>query len=168
MTNIIKSCRSEKKKGIRAIDGLRKLLIPDSEIPKCPKLEVKSEIWKLFINEKILEEYSTEIYKIDPYFYEHHREKVKVEKNACEYILFRINVYFTEYILAVEIVEQNHEDRDLVFEKKGITKRLGCMFIRINNSNAKNGFNTDYEVGKVQIFISKLKENKLKNQKMKK
>ena len=117
------------------------------------------------MNEKILKEYSVKIYEIDPYFYEHHKEKIKVDKNAREYILFRIDVYFTEYFLAVEIDEQNHEGRDLIFEKKrqeALEKKLGCKFIRINTSNAKKGYDTDYEVSKIQIFISKFKEKKLK------
>ena len=55
MTTIIKRCRGEKKRGIRAIDRFRKkLMIPDSEIPKCPEFEVKSKIGKLFMNEKSL------------------------------------------------------------------------------------------------------------------
>ena len=70
------------------------------------------------MNEKILEEDSAKIYEIDPYFHEHHKEKVKVNKNGREYILFRIDVYFTEYSLAVEIHEQNQEGRYLIFEKK--------------------------------------------------
>ena len=42
MTTIIKRRRGEKTRGIRAIDGFRnKLMIPDSEIPKCPEFEVK-------------------------------------------------------------------------------------------------------------------------------
>ena len=42
MTTIIKWCRGEKTRGIRAIDGFRnKLMIPDSEISKCPKFEIK-------------------------------------------------------------------------------------------------------------------------------
>ena len=42
MTTIIKRCRGEKTRGIRAIDGFRKkLMISDSEIPKCPEFEVK-------------------------------------------------------------------------------------------------------------------------------
>ena len=78
MTTIIKHCRGKKKRGIRSIDGFRKkLMIPDSEIPKCPEFEVKSKIGKLFMNEKILEEYSVKIYEIDPYFYEHYKEKIK-------------------------------------------------------------------------------------------
>ena len=56
MTTIIKRCRGEKKRGIRAIDGFRKkLIMPDSEIPECPDFEVKSKIGKLFMNEKFLE-----------------------------------------------------------------------------------------------------------------
>ena len=45
MTTIIKRCRGEKTRGIRAIVGFRKkLTIPDFEIPKCPVFEVKSKI----------------------------------------------------------------------------------------------------------------------------
>ena len=69
MTNIIKNYRGEKKRGTRAIDGFRKnLMVADSEIPVCPEHEVKSEIGPIFVNEKILEEYSVKIYEIDPYF----------------------------------------------------------------------------------------------------
>ena len=49
MTTIIKQCRGEKTRDIRAIDGFRnKLMIPDSEIPKCPEIEVESKIGKIF------------------------------------------------------------------------------------------------------------------------
>ena len=164
MTTIIKRCRGEKKRGIRAIDGLRKeLMITESEIPKGPEFEVKSKIGKFFMNEKILEKYSAEIYEIDPYFHEYHKEEIKVDKNERKYILFRIDVYFTEYFLAVEIDDQNHEGRELIFEekiKKALEKKLSCKFIRINTSNAKKGYDTDYEVSKIQAFISKFKEKK--------
>ena len=70
------------------------------------------------MNGKILEEYSVRIYEIDLYFYKHHKEKIKVDKNEREYISFRTDVYFTEYFLAVEIDEQNHEGREPIFEKK--------------------------------------------------
>ena len=102
-------------------------MIPDSKIPECPEFEVKSKIGKLFMNEKGLEEYCVKIYEIYLYFYEQNKEKIKVDKNGCEYILFRLDVYFTEYFLAVEIDEQSHERRDLVFEKKktrGIRKKI--------------------------------------------
>ena len=71
-----------------------------------------------FLDEKILEEYSVKIYKIDPYFCQRYKEKIQVDKNGCEYILLRTDVYFTEYILAVEIDEKRYVDRDLIFEEK--------------------------------------------------
>ena len=43
---------------------------------------------------------------------------IQTDKNKCEYILFRIDIYFTEYFLAVEIGEKGHTDRDLIFEEK--------------------------------------------------
>ena len=59
MTTIIKQCRGEKTRGIKAIDGLRnKLMIPDSEITKCPEFEVKLKIGKIFKKHNPLEEYS--------------------------------------------------------------------------------------------------------------
>ena len=58
-----------KKRGERKIDGFRKkLMIPESEISECPELEVKSKIENIFVNEKILEEYSVKVYEIDLYF----------------------------------------------------------------------------------------------------
>ena len=90
MANIIKHCRGEKKRGIRAIDGFRtKLMIPDFELTKCPEHEVKSKIGTIFVNEKILEEYSVKIYEIDPYFYEHYEKKYKLIKMG-------VNIYYLE------------------------------------------------------------------------
>ena len=166
MTTIIKRCRGEKARGIRAIDGFRnKLMISDSEILKCPEFEVKSKIGKSFKKHNPLEEYSVKIYETDPYFYEHYKEKIQVDENECKYILFRIDIYFSECFLAVEIDERGHTDRDLIFEEKrqkALEKKLGCKFIRINTSNAKNGYDLDYEVGNVQAFIDEFKNKKIK------
>ena len=92
-------------------------------------------------------------------------KKIQVDKNGCEYILFRIDVYFSEYSLAVEIDEKGHTDRDFIFEEKRqktFEKKLGCKFIRINTSSVKNGYDLDYEVGNIEIFIDefKIKKNK--------
>ena len=133
-------------------------MIPDFEISKCPKHEVKSKIGTIFVNEKILEEYSVKIYEIDPYFYEHYRKKIETDENGSEYILFRIDIYFTEYFLAVEIDEKGHTDRDIIFEEKrqrALVKKLNCEFIRINNS--RENYDEDYEAGRIQTFISKFK-----------
>ena len=141
MTTIIKRCRADKARGIRGIDEFRKkLMIPDSQIPKCPEFEAKSKIGKVFKQHNPLEEYSVRIYEIDSYFYEHYEKKIQVDKNGCKYILFRIDVHFCEFLLAVEIDEKGHTDRDLIFEEKrqeALEKKLGCKFIRINTSNAK-------------------------------
>ena len=45
---------------------------------------------------------------------------------------------------------------------RGIRKKLGCNFIRINTSDAERGYGTDYEVSKIQTFISKFKDRQLK------
>ena len=94
-------------------------MIPDSEIPKCPEFEVKSKIGKIFKKHNPLEGYSVRIYEIDLYFYEHY-EKKRVDKNGRKYISFRIDVYFNKFLLAVEIDEKGHIDRDLdlIFEEK--------------------------------------------------
>ena len=69
-------------------------MIPESEISECPEFEVKSKIGNIFVNQKILEEYSVTVYKIDPYFYQHYKEKIEVDKNGP-------NTYYLElmYIL---------------------------------------------------------------------
>ena len=82
-------------------------MVPDSKISKYAESEFKSKIEKLFMNEKVLEGCSVRICKIYLYFYEHDKEKIKVDKNRCKYILFRIDVYFTRFFLTAEIDEQN-------------------------------------------------------------
>ena len=48
-------------------------MITDYEIFKSIEHVVKA----MFVNEKIFEEYSVKIYEIDPYFYEHYKEKIQ-------------------------------------------------------------------------------------------
>ena len=45
-------------------------------------------------------------------------KKIQVDNNDQEYILFRTDVYFTEYFLAAEIDEKFHTYRDLILKKK--------------------------------------------------
>ena len=87
------------------------------------------------------------------------------DKNGCKYILSRINIYFLQCFLTVKIDEKGHTDRDIIFEEKrqkALEKKLCCKFIRINTSNAKNGYDVDYEVGNVQAFIGEFKNKKIK------
>ena len=145
-------------------------MTPESEIPECPEHKVKSKIGNIFGNEKIHEEYSVQIYKIDPYFREHYKEKIQVDKNGCEQILFRIDVYFTEYLLAAEIDEKKTCWQRPYFsgeKTKNTIKKLGCKFLRINVS--KEGYHADYEASRIQTFISKFEDRQLKklNKKLK-
>ena len=99
MTTIIKQCRGEKRRGIRAIDGFRKkIMIPDSEIPKCSEFEVKSKIGKIFQKHNPLEKYSVKIYEIDPYLYKYFEKKYKLikmgaNKHYLELMFISINFY---------------------------------------------------------------------------
>ena len=91
-------------------------------------------------------------------------KKIQVDNNDQEYILFRIDIYFTEYSLAVEIDEKGHTDRDLIFEKKKrkkpLGKKLDCTFIRINTS--KESYDVDYDASRIQTFIGNFNKNKIK------
>ena len=54
---------------------------------------------------------------------------------------------------------------DLIFEEKrqkALEKKLGCKFIRIDASNAKNGYALDYMVGNIEAFIDEFKNKKIK------
>ena len=146
-----------KKRGIKAIDGFRKkLFIPDHKISVPIEHKVKSKIGTIFVNEDILEEYSVKIL-------ENYKKRIQVDNNGQQYILFRIDIYFTKYCLAVEIDEKGHTDRDLIFEEKrqkALEKKLNCTFIRINTS--KENYDVDYEASRIQTFISQFKDNKNK------
>ena len=48
---------------------------------------------------------------------------------------YRVDIYFHEYKLAIEVDEFEHDDRNSNYEKqrqKAIGKELGCKRIRIN------------------------------------
>ena len=78
--------------------------------------------------------------------------------------MFRIDIYFTKYSLAIEIDEKGHADRDLEIEKKkrqeALEKKFNCTFIRINTS--RENFDADYEASRIQTFINQSKDNKNK------
>ena len=90
-------------------------------------------------------------------------KKIVVDDNGQQYILFRIDIYFTKYCVAVEIDEKGHTDRDLTFKQKrqeALEKKLNCTFIRINTS--KENYDVDYKASRIQTFISQFKDNKNK------
>ena len=89
------------------------------------------------------------------------KKKIQADENGCKYILSRIDIFFSQYFLAIEIDEKGHTDRYIIFEEKrkeALEKKNDCKFIRINTSNAKNG----YEVGNVKTFIDEFKIKKIK------
>ena len=59
-----------------------------------------------------------------------------VDENGCKDI-FRIDVYFTEYLLAIKIDEKDHTDRYLIFEEK-IQKALENIKSNTNIKTNKN------------------------------
>ena len=71
-------------------------MIPDYEISVSIE-HVKSKIGTIFVNEKILEEYSVKIYEIDPYFFEHYK-KIKKKQNKNELTIMIKNTYYLELI----------------------------------------------------------------------
>ena len=73
---------------------------------------------KIFKKHNPLEDYSVKIYEIDPYFYDHYEKNIQADKNGCKYILFKIDIYFSECCLAVHIDEIGHTDREIIFEEK--------------------------------------------------
>ena len=168
IATIIKCCRGEKTRGIKAIDGFRKkLMIPDSEIPKCPEFEVKSNIGKIFkkynpmgrISKNILLRFIKLIL-----IFINIRKKIQVKKMG-------VNVFYLELMfnLIIFYQQQNLMKKDILTEilflrkkdKKHQKKKLGCKFIRINTSNAKNGYDLDYEVGNIEAFFDEFKNKKI-------
>ena len=59
-----------------------------------------------------------------------------IKMNLKEKIWYRINLYFHDYKLTLEVDEFGHSDRNIDYEmerQKAIEKELGCKFIRINH-----------------------------------
>ena len=83
-------------------------------------------------------------------------EEIILQHNVLGY---RIDAYFPNYRLAIEIDEQGHNDRDIDYEterQKATEKELGCEFNRINPS--KENFNIFVEIAKTQNCITKSAE----------
>ena len=93
-------------------------MIPDSEIPKCPEFEVKSKIGKISKKKISLKNILLRFMKLILTFLNIMKKKIQVDKNECKYILFGIDVYFNKFLLAVEIDEKGHTDRDSIFEER--------------------------------------------------
>ena len=56
-------------------------------------------------------------------------------QTQCSVIGYRINLYFHDYKLAIEVDEKGHKHRNIDHERKiqkAIEKELSCEFIKIN------------------------------------
>ena len=55
---------------------------------------------------------------------------------------------------------------EVLFLKKkrqeAFEKKFGCIFISINTSDTKRGYDTNNEVSKIQTYISNFKDKKIK------
>ena len=58
---------------------------------------------------------SVKIYKMDPYFYQQYEKYIEIDDNERKCISFKIEIYFSECSLAVEI-DKKGLDRDIIFE----------------------------------------------------
>ena len=106
----------------------------------CKEESVTTKIIEVLLNEKILPQYSVLNYKID--------------------------LYFSERKLVIEVDDKGHTDRDEKKEnerEEKIKKELGCKFIRIN-PDAEN-YDIFVEIGKIQVYIAQSNKEKLEKEK---
>ena len=84
-----------------------------------------------------------------------------------------INIFYLElmFILINFYQHQNLMKKDILAEilflrkkTRSTRKKLGCKFIRINTSNAKNCYDLDYEVGNIEALIDEFKNKKTRRQ----
>ena len=76
---------------------------------------------------------------------------------------YRIDLYFHEYKLAIEVDELGHNDRNINDEterQRALERELSCVFIRINPDEPD--FNILREINKIHRHINQLNEVKIK------
>ena len=69
---------------------------------------------------------------------------------------YRIDLYFHEYKLAIEVDELGHTNRNInneIERQKALEKELNCIFIRINPD--EKDFNIFKEINKIHRHIKK-------------
>ena len=75
---------------------------------------------------------------------------------------YRIDLYFHEYKLAIEVDELGHADRNInneIERQKALEKEINCVFIRINPH--EKDFNIFKEISKIHKHIKKLSKKSL-------
>ena len=84
------------------------------------------------------------------------REEISLQHFVLGY---KIDAYFVEYKLAVEIDENNHEQRDNekeLMRENAIKQKLGCKFVRIYLDDEK--FSITVEIGRIFEHIKEIKD----------
>ena len=75
---------------------------------------------------------------------------------------YRIDLYFHEYKLAIEVDELGHNDRNIDYEiqrQQALERELNCVFTRINPDAAD--FNIFREINKIHRHIKKSSKKSL-------
>ena len=75
---------------------------------------------------------------------------------------YRIDLYFDEYKVAIEVDELAHTNRNInneIERQKGLAKELNCMFIRINPD--EKDLNIFKEINKIHRHIKKFLIDKI-------
>ena len=78
-------------------------------------------------------------------------ENMQTQYSVLDY---KIDLYFHDYRLAIEVDEKGHEDRNIDYEiqrQKALAKELGCEFIRINPD--KENFNIFKAINEIHRHI---------------
>ena len=80
-------------------------------------------------------------------------EKIQTQ---CMYSLsdYRIDLYFHDYKLAIEVDENGHNDRNILYEikrQKSVEQKLGCEFFRIDPD--KEGFDIFKAINEIFRYI---------------
>ena len=144
-------------------------MISEPKISECPEFEIKPKIGNIFVNEKILEEYSVKIYKIYPCFYDHYGKKHKLIKMGVNIyyleLTFILNQKMMKKVILTKMLLLRKKDKEKSIRKKALGKKLGCKFVRVNTS--KKSYNASIKPVEYKTFISEFKNEKLK-QKQKK
>ena len=91
------------------IDSEKKLWIPDSEISVAQNLKLNQKYGKSLRNVIPLKNIMLGFMKLI-FIFMNIMKKIQAGENGHKYMLFRINIYFSECFLAIEIDEKEHTD----------------------------------------------------------
>ena len=92
------------------------------------------------------------------------KDAFKVENMQTQYTVlnYRIDLYFHNYKLAIEIDELGHNDRNIDYEiqrQRALERGLNCVFIRINTDAVD--FNIFREINKIHRHIKESSKKSL-------